>query len=102
MLAGDLHILAAAATWSVCTVLASAVMARVPAPTATLVTFLSGTLVVAAGFAWLTLGERWTPGQFAGAAAVLSGIALTRLRPPVSAAAMPGATSAEARPPDAV
>jgi len=35
---------------------------------------------VAAAFAWLTLGERWTPGQFVGAAAVLSGIALTRRR----------------------
>ena len=38
------------------------------------------TPVVAAAFAWLTLGERWTPGQFVGAAAVLSGIALTRRR----------------------
>ncbi|MDD5563586.1 MAG: DMT family transporter [Thermoanaerobaculaceae bacterium] len=142
-LTGDLLILAAGVTWSAYTVLAGAVMARVPALTATLVTFLSGTPVlvavavpallaqnwgavggrgwfgaafsgvfalgisyvlwnaglaalggartavyqnftpvVAAAFAWLTLGERWTPGQFAGAAAVLSGIALTRLRPP--------------------
>ncbi len=142
-LTGDLLILAAGVAWSAYTVLASAVMARVPALTATLVTFLSGTPVlvavavpsllaqnwgavggrgwlgaafsgvfalgisyvlwnaglaalggartavyqnftpvVAAAFAWLTLGERWTPGQFAGAAAVLSGIALTRLRPP--------------------
>lgn len=38
------------------------------------------TPVVAAAFAWLTLGERWTAGQFVGAAAVLSGIALTRRR----------------------
>lgn len=38
------------------------------------------TPIVAAAFAWLTLGERWTPGQFVGAAAVLSGIALTRRR----------------------
>jgi len=38
------------------------------------------TPVVAAAFAWLTLGERWTSGQFVGAAAVLTGIALTRRR----------------------
>jgi drug/metabolite transporter (DMT)-like permease len=36
------------------------------------------TPVVAAAFAWLTLGERWTLPQFAGAAAVVTGIALTR------------------------
>jgi drug/metabolite transporter (DMT)-like permease len=36
------------------------------------------TPVVAAAFAWLTLGERWTGPQFAGAAAVVTGIALTR------------------------
>jgi drug/metabolite transporter (DMT)-like permease len=36
------------------------------------------TPVVAAAFAWLTLGERWTVAQFAGAAAVVTGIALTR------------------------
>jgi drug/metabolite transporter (DMT)-like permease len=36
------------------------------------------TPVVAAAFAWLTLGERWTVPQFAGAAAVIIGIALTR------------------------
>ncbi len=152
-LTGDLLILAAGVAWSAYTVLASAVMARVPALTATFVTFLSGTPVlvavavpsllaqdwgavgargwfgaafsgvfalgisyvlwnaglaalggartavyqnftpvVAAAFAWLTLGERWTPGQFVGAAAVLSGIALTRLRPPPQPAALrPGA-----------
>ncbi len=60
------------------------------------------TPVVAAAFAWLTLGERWTPGQFAGAAAVLSGIALTRLRPTLSATAMGSGVSAEPRPPDGV
>ena len=161
-LSGDLLVLAAAATWSVYTVLASGVMARVPALTATLVTFLAGTPVlvavaipslltqdwgavgvrgwlgaafsgvfaigisyvlwnaglavlggartavyqnftpvVAAAFAWLTLGERWTPGQFAGAAAVLSGIALTRLRPTDSSAALAPGTGAELHPPDA-
>jgi drug/metabolite transporter (DMT)-like permease len=36
------------------------------------------TPVVAAAFAWLTLGERWTLPQFAGAVAVVTGIALTR------------------------
>lgn len=138
-LAGDLLILASAAVWAAYTVFASGVMARTPAVTATLVTFVAGTPplvllalpslarqdwgavgargwfgvafsgvfaigvayilwnagiatlggartavyqnftpVIAAGFAWLTLGERWTPGQFLGAAAVLSGIALTR------------------------
>ncbi len=57
------------------------------------------TPVVAAAFAWLTLGERWTAGQFIGAAAVLTGIALTRRRArvraplPVDAA---GATSGPA------
>lgn len=162
-LTGDLLILAAGVTWSVYTVLASGVMARVPALAATLVTFLSGTPVlvavavpsllaqnwgavgargwfgaafsgvfalgisyvlwnaglaalggartavyqnftpvVAAAFAWLTLGERWTAGQFAGAAAVLTGIALTRLRPPVSATAMQRGASVESRPPGAV
>jgi len=39
------------------------------------------TPVVAAAFAWLTLGERWTVLQFAGAAAVVVGIALTRRGP---------------------
>ncbi len=38
------------------------------------------TPVVAAAFAWLTLGDRWTPLQFLGATAVLAGIALTRRR----------------------
>lgn len=47
------------------------------------------TPVVAAAFAWLTLGERWTPAQFAGAAAVLVGIALTRRRDPAPASAPP-------------
>ena len=162
-LSGDLLILAAGVTWSVYTVLASGVMARVPALAATLVTFLAGTPVlvavavpsllaqdwgavgargwfgaafsgvfaigisyvlwnaglaslggartavyqnftpvVAAAFAWLTLGERWTPGQFVGAAAVLSGIALTRLRPAASAAATHPGSSAESRPPGVV
>ncbi len=138
-LAGDLFIVAAAATWSAYTVLAAGVMARTPPVAATLVTFLSGTPplvaiaipslqrqdwgavgargwfglgfsgilaigvaymlwnaglaalggtrtavyqnftpVVTAAFAWLTLGERWTLPQFAGAVAVVAGIALTR------------------------
>jgi drug/metabolite transporter (DMT)-like permease len=57
------------------------------------------TPVAAALTAWLTLGERWTPGQFAGAAAVLAGIALTR-RPSAPAA---GARRARLlpQPPDA-
>jgi len=59
------------------------------------------TPVIAAAFAWLTLGERWTPGQFVGAAAVLAGIALTRAR----AGAGIGGPAAEApggrTPPDA-
>jgi len=145
-LAGDLLILASAATWAAYTVLASGVMARTAPVPATLVTFLAGTPplvaialpafarqdwaevgvrgwfgvafsgvfaiglaymlwnagiaslggartavyqnftpVVAAAFAWLTLGERWTAGQFVGAAAVLAGIALTRRRGPTTA-----------------
>lgn len=140
-LAGDLLILASAAIWAAYTVFATGVMARTPAATATLVTFVAGTPplvaialpslaaqdwgavgfrgwfgvafsgvfaigvaymlwntgigavggartavyqnftpVIAAAFAWITLGERWTPGQFLGAAAVLAGIALTRSR----------------------
>jgi len=140
-LTGDLLILASAAIWAAYTVFASGVMARTPAVTATLVTFVAGTPplvlialpslaaqdwgavgvrgwfgvafsgvfaigvaymlwnkgigavggartavyqnftpVIAATFAWLTLGERWTPGQSLGAAAVLGGIALTRTR----------------------
>jgi len=47
------------------------------------------TPVVAAGFAWITLGERWTAPQFAGAAAVLVGIALTRRRPDAPAGSTP-------------
>jgi len=54
------------------------------------------TPVVAAAFAWLTLGERWTPGQFAGAAAVLAGIALTRRRATAEAASGARAPSAPA------
>jgi len=41
--------------------------------------FSNLTPVVAAAFAWLTLGERWTGWQMAGAALVLAGIATTRL-----------------------
>jgi drug/metabolite transporter (DMT)-like permease len=138
-LAGDLMILAGAATWALYTVLATGVMARTPSLSATLVTFLSGTPlllltavpslvsqdwrgvgaggwlavafsgivaiglaylawntglgavgstrtvvysnltpVVAAALAWVTLGERWSPAQVCGAAAVLVGIVLTR------------------------
>ena len=138
-LAGDLLILAGAATWALYTVLATGVMARTPSLSATLVTFLSGTPVlllmavpsfisqdwrsvgaggwlavafsgivaiglaylawnaglgavgstrtvvysnltpvVAAGLAWVTLGERWNLAQVLGAAAVLIGIVLTR------------------------
>ena len=138
-LAGDLLVLAAAATWALYTVLASNVMARTSSLSATLVTFLSGTPVlllmavpslasqdwrrigamgwlgvafsgivaiglgylawntglgavgstrtvvysnltpvVAAALAWVTLGERWTFPQAAGAVVVLVGIALTR------------------------
>ncbi len=47
------------------------------------------TPVIAAAVAWVTLGERWTPAQFLGAAAVLAGIALTRSR----GASRAGATS---------
>lgn len=36
------------------------------------------TPVVAAVTAWLTLGERWTPGQVAGAFLVLTGVIITR------------------------
>ncbi len=157
-LAGDLLILASAATWAAYTVLASGVMARTPAAPATLITFIAGTPplvalalpalarqdwgavgvrgwfgavfsgifaigiayvlwnagiaalggartavyqnftpVIAAAFAWLTLGERWTAGQFAGAAAVLAGIALTRRRAPAAV----GATAAGASTPSA-
>jgi len=45
-LAGDLLILAGAATWALYTVLATGVMARTPSLSATLVTFLSGTPVL--------------------------------------------------------
>jgi drug/metabolite transporter (DMT)-like permease len=41
--------------------------------------FSNLTPVVAAAFAWLALGERWTGWQMAGAALVLAGIAATRL-----------------------
>jgi drug/metabolite transporter (DMT)-like permease len=36
------------------------------------------TPLVAATLSWITLGERWSPGQILGALAVLIGIALTR------------------------
>jgi drug/metabolite transporter (DMT)-like permease len=36
------------------------------------------TPLVAATLSWLTLGERWSPGQFIGAVTVLGGLALTR------------------------
>jgi drug/metabolite transporter (DMT)-like permease len=36
------------------------------------------TPLIAATLSWFTLGERWSPGQFVGAATVLVGIALTR------------------------
>jgi drug/metabolite transporter (DMT)-like permease len=45
-LAGDLLIVAGAATWALYTVLATGVMARAPSLSATLVTFLSGTPVL--------------------------------------------------------
>jgi drug/metabolite transporter (DMT)-like permease len=45
-LAGDLLILAGAATWALYSVLATGVMARTPSLSATLVTFLSGTPVL--------------------------------------------------------
>jgi drug/metabolite transporter (DMT)-like permease len=48
--------------------------------------FSNLTPVVAAVFAWLTLGERWSVVQMTGAALVLAGIAATRL---TSAAARP-------------
>ncbi len=56
------------------------------------------TPVVAAGFAWLTLGERWTAGQFAGAAAVLAGIALTRRRVPAGSEAPAAGAGAPSSP----
>ncbi len=40
--------------------------------------YSNATPVVAAVTAWLTLGERWTPGQVVGAALVLVGVIITR------------------------
>lgn len=40
--------------------------------------YSNATPVVAAITAWLTLGERWTPGQLLGAALVLTGVIITR------------------------
>jgi drug/metabolite transporter (DMT)-like permease len=77
-LAGDLLILAGAATWALYTVLATGVMARTPSLSATLVTFLSGTpvllLLAVPSFAtqdWRRIGAMgWLGVAFSGIVAI--------------------------------